>query len=100
MDDPAQLVDAIIDGIETKKQQTTKFLLRMLPIHATCKVFVCYRYIYYFNFFQELPDIIIGLINFIYIFKFQSVLEDILKVAEPLVKEKLANFKTFSLLVK
>nr|CAG4649787.1 EOG090X0GPG [Scapholeberis mucronata]SVE93962.1 EOG090X0GPG [Scapholeberis mucronata] len=34
---PTEVVDAIIDEIEKKKLPSTKFLLRMLPIQATCK---------------------------------------------------------------
>nr|CAG4642144.1 EOG090X0GPG [Eurycercus lamellatus] len=37
VENPFDLVDAIISGIEKKQQQSTKFLLRMLPIQATCK---------------------------------------------------------------
>nr|CAG4651431.1 EOG090X0GPG [Simocephalus serrulatus]SVE94582.1 EOG090X0GPG [Simocephalus serrulatus] len=37
VENPSELVDAIITDIEKKQQQTTKFLLRMLPIQATCK---------------------------------------------------------------
>ena len=38
VENPSELVNAIITDIEKKQQQTTKFLLRMLPIQATCKV--------------------------------------------------------------
>nr|SVE74525.1 EOG090X0GPG [Daphnia barbata] len=65
VENPLEIVDAIICDIEKKKQQTTKFLLRMLPIQLTCK----------------------------------SIKEDILKAAETLV-DKMANHKTFSLLIK
>nr|SVE75471.1 EOG090X0GPG [Daphnia dolichocephala] len=65
VENPLEIVDAIISDIEKKKQQTTKFLLRMLPIQLTCK----------------------------------SIKEDILKAAETLV-DKMANHKTFSLLIK
>ncbi|EFX89966.1 hypothetical protein DAPPUDRAFT_220030 [Daphnia pulex] len=65
VENPSAVVDAIINDIEKKKQQTTKFLLRMLPIQLTCK----------------------------------SVKEDILKAAETLI-DQMANYKTFSLLIK
>nr|SVE76729.1 EOG090X0GPG [Daphnia longispina] len=65
VENPSAIVDAIINDIEKKKQQTTKFLLRMLPIQLTCK----------------------------------SVKEDIIKAAETLV-DQMANYKTFSLLIK
>nr|CAG4643583.1 EOG090X0GPG [Ilyocryptus agilis] len=37
VDSPSLVVDAILDDIEKKKQPTTKFLQRMLPIQITCK---------------------------------------------------------------
>nr|CAG4646666.1 EOG090X0GPG [Macrothrix elegans] len=37
VNDPSEMVDAIISKIEKSQEQSTKFLLRMLPIHATCK---------------------------------------------------------------
>jgi len=38
VEDPVQVVNAIMENIETKHERKTRFLLRMIPIQATCKV--------------------------------------------------------------
>jgi len=40
VEDPAKLVYAILDDIEQKAIQRTKFLLRMLPVSITCKAYL------------------------------------------------------------
>nr|CAG4642884.1 EOG090X0GPG [Evadne anonyx] len=37
VDDPVKVVNAIMEHIETKHEKKTRFLLRLIPIQATCK---------------------------------------------------------------
>ncbi|XP_013784763.1 THUMP domain-containing protein 1-like [Limulus polyphemus] len=38
--DPCQLVSTILDDIRSTQKQKTRYLLRMIPVSATCKAFV------------------------------------------------------------
>jgi len=37
VDDPVKVVNAVMENIETKHEKKSRFLLRMIPIQATCK---------------------------------------------------------------